>query len=72
MKRKLDIPDPELERYCGLCSGDGQHKGPMDVDWRTCPHCGGTGKVVTEFGAAVLEFVTRRMAATPPPRGQGE
>lgn len=43
---------------------------PSEADAMVCPECGGEGVVVTELGAALLDFLNRRLE--PPPAPQPE
>lgn len=50
---------PELERPCRSCAGAGwelagQHR-------FRCEECGGAGRVVTEVGRRVLDFLSRHL-----------
>jgi DnaJ-class molecular chaperone len=51
---------PALEVECDRCGG----KGYLDDNHsKRCLWCGGHGRVTTDFGDMVLEFVTRRLQA---------
>jgi hypothetical protein len=53
---------PALEKPCGRCGETGFVR-EFYTDGREylCPDCEGDGRVPTEFGAAVLEFVRKHL-----------
>ena len=54
---------PEEEKFLKLCDGAGygcRTRFPEDYDIY-CAHCLGTGKIMTPFGQALLEFVKDNM-----------
>lgn len=59
----------EFERECGKCYGSSQWSGVA------CDRCNNTGRVPTELGVELLEFLERHgiksIAAEPPPATPG-
>lgn len=62
----------DLEENCPCCNGAGQvdmyGSGSVLV---MCSHCHGIGKVPTEFGQKILEFISRRLEFVSKPRIYG-
>jgi hypothetical protein len=63
----LEPCDIDLETFCFRCKGLGLLAPP-----EPCGHCGGTGRVLTEFGQTILDVIARHvLRATGPGKGNG-
>jgi hypothetical protein len=48
--------DIDLEKFCFPCKGMG-----IVSPSQPCGHCGGTGRVLTDFGQAILDLIARHV-----------
>lgn len=50
----------ELDRICSSCNGEGGKRiDDLAVDWIQCSRCEGTGRIPTDIGKMILEFLDR-------------
>jgi hypothetical protein len=52
----LEPRDIDLEKFCFRCKGLG-----LVAPSEPCGHCGGTGRVLTDFGQAILDLIARHV-----------